>query len=278
MIGWLDALNETTRAGEPSVLITVVEARGSTPREAGSKMLVTRTGQFDTIGGGNLEHVCIAAAREALAGTSGPALRAFPLGPALGQCCGGHATVLFEPMRPPEPHVAIFGAGHVGLALASILSGLPMRTTLIDSRQETLTGAPDGVRVLASSDPAGEVAALPQGSFVLIMTHDHSLDFDIVAGALARSDLAFVGLIGSATKRARFISRLHRLGLPAARIARLTCPIGLPGTGGKRPAEIAVSVAAQLLQLQSAAPSARQAEMPAERCTGCVPSCLEMTA
>jgi xanthine/CO dehydrogenase XdhC/CoxF family maturation factor len=114
MIRWLDALNEAARAGEPSVLITVVEARGSTPREAGSKMLVTRTGQFDTIGGGNLEHVCIAAAREVLAGTSGPALRAFPLGPALGQCCGGHATVLLEPMRPPEPHVAIFGAGHVG--------------------------------------------------------------------------------------------------------------------------------------------------------------------
>lgn len=250
MLTWLPALAELERAGEAAVLVTVVTARGSTPREAGCKMVVTREGQFDTIGGGNLEFTCVDAARRLLDGADAPMLRDFPLGPALGQCCGGNVSVLFEPMRPPPTHVAVFGAGHVGRALVRVLSGLPTRLRWIDTRADALAGAPEQVATCHAADPAREVAALPSGSIVLVMTHDHQLDFDIVAAALRRADFAAVGLIGSDTKRARFTRRLARLGLTEEAIGRLICPIGVPGAGGKLPAEIAISVAAQILQIQ----------------------------
>jgi xanthine dehydrogenase accessory factor len=247
---WLQGLTELERDGEASVLVTVVTARGSTPREAGCKMLVTRDTQYDTIGGGNLEFTCIAAAREMLNGTAGPLLRDFPLGPGLGQCCGGHVSVLFEPLRPALSHVAVFGAGHVGRALVTLLAGLPLRLSLIDTRAAAFAGAPDCLATRHTSDPVREVRSLPAGTIVLVMTHDHQIDFDIVAASLPRADLGAVGLIGSATKRARFVRRLTRSGITPDAIDRLICPIGIPGVGGKLPAEIAISVAAQVLQLQ----------------------------
>jgi xanthine dehydrogenase accessory factor len=124
---WLHALVELENNGEPSVLVTVVTARGSTPREAGCKMVVTKETQYDTIGGGNLEFTCVDAARKMLEGTQGPMLRDFPLGPELGQCCGGHVSVMFEPLRPALTHIALFGAGHVGRALVGLLGGLRVR-------------------------------------------------------------------------------------------------------------------------------------------------------
>jgi xanthine dehydrogenase accessory factor len=254
MIGtWLHALTELEREGEPAVLVTVVTARGSTPREAGCKMVVTRDSQYDTIGGGNLEFTCVEAARNMLDGTQGPVLRDFPLGPALGQCCGGHVSVLFEPLRPSLLHVAVFGAGHVGRALAGLLSGLRLRVTWFDTREDLLADAPGCVDARHTSDPAREVAALPAGTLVLVMTHDHQIDFDIVAAALPRTVFTGVGLIGSETKRARFVRRLARLGMTPEAIDRLICPIGVAGAGGKLPAEIAISVAAQILQIQQRA-------------------------
>jgi len=250
MSGWLQALADLARDNAPAVLVTVVSARGSTPREAGCKMVVTERGQFDTIGGGNLEFTCAEAARAMLRGSGGPVLRDFPLGPVLGQCCGGHVSVLFEPMRPALTPVAIFGAGHVGRALVGVLGGLRLRARLIDSRADALAGVPSGVETRYAADPAGEVAEQAPGTIVLVMTHDHQLDFDIVAAALARADLGGVGLIGSETKRVRFVRRLARRGLTPEAIARLICPIGVPGAGGKLPAEIAIAVAAQILQLQ----------------------------
>ena len=252
MADWLDALRALEASGTAAVLVTVLEARGSTPREAGAKMVVTAHGQFGTIGGGNLEFQCTEAARAALTdGTAAPAVRAFPRGPALGQCCGGFVSVLLEPILPPRLTVALFGAGHVGQALVRLLAGLPMRLRWIDPRPDAfppdLTSSVSGQVVAA---PELAVAELPPGSLVLVMTHDHQLDFGIVAVALARDDLLGVGLIGSATKRARFASRLRRHGMTAARIDRLICPIGLPGIGSKLPAEIAVSVAAQILLLR----------------------------
>ena len=247
MTPWLRALAELDRAREPAVLITVVTARGSTPREAGCKMVVTAEHVFDTIGGGALELTCITEAR-AMLPQSSPLLRDFPLGPALGQCCGGYVTVLFEPITTVEKNIAIFGAGHVGRALADVLSGLPISVTLIDTRPEALASPPEDARICLTRDPAGEIARLPASTIVLIMTHDHQIDFDITSAALTRSDLGGVGLIGSETKRIRFIRRLARTGLGADAIARLICPIGLPGAGGKRPKEIAISVAAWLLQ------------------------------
>lgn len=250
---WLDALTELDRAGEPSVLVTVLAARGSTPREAGCKMVVTRDALFGTIGGGNLEFACIDTARDMLDGTGGPMLREFPLGPALGQCCGGHVSVLFEPVRPVRLHVALFGAGHVGRALVRLLGDLPLRVTWIDSRPDAfLAGCPSNVASVVAADPAAQIERLPAGVLVLVMTHDHQIDFGIVAAALARDDLAAVGLIGSATKRARFLRRLALRGLDKTAIGRLICPIGVPGIGGKLPAEIAIAVAAQILQFAPA--------------------------
>ena len=249
MAAWLDALGTAERDNQAAVLVTVLAAKGSTPREAGAKMVVSADGLAGTIGGGNLEHQCEAAARGLLAaGAEGPSTRDFPLGPALGQCCGGHVTVLFEVLRPPRLHVGLFGAGHVGKALVKLLADLPCRVSWIDARPEALpANLPPNVVPVRVAQPAQAIGALPSGSFVLVMTHDHALDFEIVAAALGRPDLPAVGLIGSATKRARFVGRLARLGLDPA---RLICPIGMPGIEGKEPAVVAVSVAAQILQFQ----------------------------
>jgi len=261
MAAWLDALAAAERNAQAAVLVTVLTAKGSTPREAGAKMVVSIEGIAGTIGGGSLEHQCEAAARTMLAdGADGIHTRDLPLGPALGQCCGGHVSVLFEIIRPPRLHVALFGAGHVGKALVKILADVPSRVMWIDSRPEVLpANLPANVVPLRTSQPAQAVEALPAGSVVIIMTHDHQLDFDITAAALRRGDLRAVGLIGSDTKRARFTGRLLRQGLSRAQIDRLICPIGLPGIEGKEPAVVAVSVAAQLLQLQSSQQTAAPA-------------------
>lgn len=262
MTDWLDALMQLERAGEASVLVTVLTAQGSTPREAGCKMVVSRDGLFGTIGGGNLEYRCTTDARAILAGVGAePILRDFPLGPALGQCCGGRVSVLFEPVRPAATHVALFGAGHVGRALVRLLGDLPCRVTWIDPRADAF---PDVCPTNTTCHAAVAVTALPAGTHVLVMTHDHQLDFDIVAAALPRDDFASIGLIGSASKRGRFVGRLRRLGLNDAAIARLNCPIGLPGIESKLPAAIAVSVAARLLM--SPAPPAQSLGVPCGAC------------
>ena len=245
---WLDALAAHDRSGEPCMLVSVISARGSAPREAGVKMVVSLSGSWDTIGGGNLEYQSILDARAALRdGSVAPAQRDFPLGPALGQCCGGATTVLFEPIRPPGWTVALFGAGHVGRAVARLLGDLPCRLLWFDGRADVFPEAlASNIRLRHSTLP-GDVTGLPSGATVLIMTHDHGIDFALTEAALVRSDLAFVGTIGSDTKRARFASRLRRAGLPEPALERLHCPVGLPGVGTKLPAEIAIAIAAQIL-------------------------------
>ena len=277
MTDWLDALHDLRQAGTPAVLVTLLAARGSTPREAGCKMVVTAEATFGTIGGGNLEFRSIAAARDLLRDAgAGPVLREYPLGPALGQCCGGHATVLLEQVAPPAWQIALFGAGHVGRAVAGVLGSLACRVTWIDARAGVFPALLPANVVPA---PQASVATLQAGTQVLVMTHDHALDYALIAAALARPDLPFVGLIGSETKRARFVARLGREGVAAASIRRLVCPIGIPGAGGKAPAEIAVAVAAQLLQIRDAAvpvaPSPRPGRAaPAPDCAGCaMPGC-----
>jgi xanthine dehydrogenase accessory factor len=249
---WLDTLRRLEAEGTPSVLVTLVSARGSTPREAGCKMVVTADDLHGTIGGGNLEFQSVRAARALLVADPGtPVVRDFPLGPALGQCCGGHATVLFEMLRPVHWRVALFGAGHVGRELVRLLGRMTCRVSWIDSRPDAFpVDLPANVATDTPDDPVQKIAALAQGTMVLVMTHDHQLDYEIVSAALNRADLGFIGLIGSETKRARFASRLTRSGMGAEAIARLVCPIGISGVGGKLPAEIAIAVAAQMLQMR----------------------------
>jgi xanthine dehydrogenase accessory factor len=254
MTGWLEALTGLSARGEAAVLVTVLRAEGSTPRGAGAKMVISAGEAHGTIGGGHLELEATRMARELLSAPSSgaavpPVSREFGLGPSLGQCCGGAVTLLFETILPPDWRIALFGAGHVGRALVRLLGDLPCLVDWFDPRPGEFPGAlPGNVRAVVTDDPEGEVPGLPPGCDVVVFTHSHDLDQAVVAAALRRHDLGYLGLIGSRTKRARFEARLRERGFTADDLGRIVCPIGLPGVGGKAPAEIAIAVAAQLLQ------------------------------
>ena len=157
-------------------------------------------------------------------------------------------TYVIQPAGERSDHVSLFGAGHVGKAIVRSLAPLRFRIAWIDSRNDAFpSDLPEQVEKHVCDSPAAEVARAPSGTFFLVMTHSHPLDLDICARVLERNDFAFLGLIGSETKRARFAGRLRAVGIPASTLARLTCPIGIPGIVGKEPATIAASVAAQLL-------------------------------
>lgn len=272
---WITALADCQRDGRPSILVTVTEVAGSAPRAAGTKMLVTADALYGTIGGGALEFTAIETARALLDGhVMELRTQSYPLGPALGQCCGGRVTLLFEPMLPPPLRIALFGAGHVAKALVAILGTLPARVTWIDNRPDLFPDVtPANVTAQVAEEPE---TALTQGySHILIMTHDHALDYRLVKSALCLPGTPFVGVIGSDTKRARFSSRLRADGLDPA---RLTCPIGIAGLTGKHPGEIAVAVAAQLLSLPAPAIAAPAKEIVSDnKCLGCATSCGEQT-
>ncbi|MFV3075310.1 xanthine dehydrogenase accessory protein XdhC [Niveispirillum fermenti] len=249
---WITALAECDRLGHPAVLVTMLDAAGSTPRAAGTKMLVTADGLAGTIGGGALEFTAIETARALLDGdVTELRTETYPLGPRLGQCCGGRVSLLYEPLYPPRLRIGLFGAGHVAKALVTLLGTLPARVTWVDSRPD-LFPATVPANVTACVAAAPESLLVPGFSHILIMTHDHALDYRLTVAALRLSDQPFVGVIGSQTKRARFASRLAVAGQDAA---RLVCPIGLPGLTGKHPGEIAVAVAAQILSSPQPVPS-----------------------
>lgn len=252
-MNWLNALSDLEARGIPAMLVTVAAVDGSAPREAGTKMVVTPDACIGTIGGGELEFRATDIARHMLATKQGPGLRKFPLGPMLGQCCGGHVTLLFEPQRPDLFNVALFGAGHVGKAVVQVLSALPCRIRWFDPRVDEFPGhVPPGVSIEVTNSPEREIAGLSDGAYVLIMSHSHALDLGIAAKALQEDRFSYVGLIGSSTKRARFEKRFRELGLSEQQIAKLTCPIGIDGVSGKHPGEIAIATAAQLLRLREA--------------------------
>lgn len=162
---------------------------------------------------------------------------------------GDGLRYLIEPPPPWLPSLLLFGAGHVGQALAPLLAGLPFRTRWIDERPTIFPEEPPpGLTLAPSPVPASLVDEAPASSYYLVMTHSHARDLEVCERVLQRGDFAYLGLIGSATKRARFERRFRDLGLDESRIAGLTCPIGIEGISGKSPAEIAVAVAAQLLQ------------------------------
>jgi xanthine dehydrogenase accessory factor len=218
-----------------------------------------------TIGGGKLELDAIANARAVLEGSSRLLRNNYKLGPSLGQCCGGEVLLCFELVRAQDVEtlrarltaqftpLALFGAGHVGLALVNILCTLPMRVVWIDSREQVFpANVPESVHCEHSDPVEGAVPGLPPDTRVLVMSFSHAEDLDIVAACLRRqrerADLPYVGLIGSKTKWASFRQRLLARGFSEAELAHVTCPIGISGIGDKRPEAIAVAVAAQLLQ------------------------------
>ena len=274
----------------PAVVVVVLEARGSAPRGPGTRMLVSGGGQtVGTIGGGHLELEAIREAHALLSSGVAPHQVHYPLGPALGQCCGGAVTLGFnrldarqlEVWPDPEPmfYLQLHGAGHVGTALARILSTIDCLVDWVDEREEMFPFAlfdgtpwPDHIRVVADDVVEDEVKAAPKGAYYLVLTHNHDLDLRITEAILKRGDFEFLGLIGSKTKRARFIHRFEQRGIPSDRIARMTCPIGIAGIDGKEPEMIAIAVVAQLLQHQRQAASAREAQSPAHRTASTCPT------
>jgi xanthine dehydrogenase accessory factor len=258
---WARAVEELRAARRRGVLVTVAAVRGSTPREAGAKMVVAAERTWCTIGGGNLEAVAVDRARAMLDDArSEPELVTVPLSDKAPyqhgvQCCGGEVTLLLEPLRV-VPAVAVFGVGHVGLELARILARRDLELHLVDSRPEQLDA--ERLAVLADAVAAVHVhqvpvlpelvlGELPPGAHVLVMTHDHAEDLALCDAALRTPGLGSIGLIGSAPKWARFRRKLAAEGLPAEAIDRITTPIGLPGLTGKDPSTIAISVAAALV-------------------------------
>lgn len=245
---WYEGITACEQQGEAYVLVTVVSIAGSTPREAGSKMVVTSAGSIDTIGGGHLEFDAIKTAREMLAQQQSTQLRSYPLSSSLGQCCGGAVKVLFDVCNLNAQHIAIFGAGHVAKALVPIIAQLPVRISWIDSRASVFPDTlPANVTTVVEQEPETEVNQLPDNSWLVVLTHDHQLDYRIVERALHYPALPFVGLIGSQTKAKRFITKLQHRGFTDTALARLATPIGNPTIPGKQPIEVAVSIAAQLI-------------------------------
>ena len=255
------------RQQQAGVLVSVVQAQGSVPREVGAWMAVFADQVINTVGGGRLEQDAIAAARAMLAADPVPpqTLR-FALGPSLGQCCGGVVHLQLESisaadraalpsrLRHSGPPVALFGGGHVGHALVRVLGELPFAVQWIDSRDAIFpSDVPSNVHCEQSDPVQSAVAHVPAQARVLVMSFSHAEDLDIVAACLlrqrAQADLRFLGLIGSKTKWATFRARLQARGFSDAELAQVTSPIGVPGVAGKAPEVIAVAVAAQLLQL-----------------------------
>ncbi|NKI94909.1 xanthine dehydrogenase accessory protein XdhC [Rhizobacter sp. SG703] len=261
----MTALRDTARAlldaGVPAMDVQVLAHRGSVPRESGTHMLVTRDAVLGTIGGGHLELTAIAQARQWLdAGDTASHDIPYALGPSLGQCCGGSLTLRTQrlgdavlaawPAREPRFFLQLYGAGHVGRAIVALLSGIDCRVQWVDERESEFPAQalPAHIERVCVEPVEAEVAQAPAGAHYLVLTHSHDLDLRITEAILRRGDFAFLGLIGSRTKRARFVHRLEERGVPPEALARLTCPIGVPGIAGKEPQVIAVAVVAQLLQ------------------------------
>jgi xanthine dehydrogenase accessory factor len=337
MSAWIHQLLDALANEDIAMLVTVAATRGSTPREAGARMIVTRGALRGTIGGGHLEFEAVRIAREALSSPSRrPWLVRFPLAARLGQCCGGVATLMFQPVHAHDAwptllarqsaasndasiavpvandahhgedagalwlsgadaaalpdavrqstmtakapmlidtagatwyvervtsgdfRVVIFGNGHVGRALVQVLGTLACEITWVDAREHDFPAiVPANTTVIASDAPEDVVDATAPGSYCLVMTHSHALDFELTHRLLARGDFRYLGLIGSTSKRAQFERRLRARDVPADALKRITCPIGSRAISSKEPGAIAISVATEILQLREAAVGGR---------------------
>ena len=275
---------KTLEAHGTCAMISVAKVEGSAPREAGARIVVTPLGFHGTIGGGTLEWHAIAKAQALLGKPTQHKLCSHSLGPDLGQCCGGRVQLVTEVFAANDLEEAkglaaqeangvfaivgrilapdfteqfgdsnrklyLFGAGHVGRALVLALAPLPFDVIWIDPREGAFPSVvPSNVVTIQCENPAAEIANAPSGSFALVMTHSHPLDLEIIDAVLRNASFAYAGLIGSATKRARFSKRLRESGVPDEKVGALVCPIGISSIKSKHPAAIAAGTAAQLLE------------------------------
>ena len=269
------SIRDFLRRAGAAIHVEVAEAKGSTPRETGTWMLVSADAIFGTIGGGQLEFLAIDHARRMLAEGRAADRLDVPLGPDIGQCCGGRAALALREVddglageladgadadHRRLPHVYLFGAGHVGHALAEALALLPLRVVVADNRQEAIGDLGDAVEARLTAVPESIVREAPAGSAFVVLTHEHALDFLITGEALKRGDAAYVGMIGSKTKKETFRRWFSKNGGGDARFEKLVCPIGGSAVRDKRPAVIAALAAAEIVTALSAV--ARDAPAP----------------
>ena len=247
------AANEALARGEDVALVTIVRTRGSTPQRVGAKMLVFADGRtVGTIGGGCYEHDALGKAREALA-TRRPRVALYELSDDLAQetglVCGGQMEVFIDPLQP-SPRLVIVGAGHVAFHLARVAGGIGFRIQVIDDREKYANAERfPGAEVVVDAIPEWlHRAEIPPSAFAVIVTRGHRHDLDALR-ALAARDLRYLGLIGSRAKVARLFEALAAEGVPAESLARVHAPIGLD-IGAVTPAEIAVSIAAELVAVR----------------------------
>lgn len=265
-----DAILAFVEKHDRVMLVAVARVRGSAPRETGAFMLVAKEAELGTIGGGQLEFQMTEHARRCLRENTDKSHLSIPLGPGIGQCCGGHVDIAFDMLGGPsaadllnrvraaeaaERPVYIFGAGHVGLALSEALKPLPFRTILVDTRRAQLAHAVPGIETRLRAIPEAEVDKAPPGAAFVAVTHDHALDFMIAGAALKRGDALYVGMIGSRTKRAQFKRWFFDNGGNEAALAALVSPIGDSGVEDKRPEVIAALTTAEIIVKMDHQPS-----------------------
>jgi xanthine dehydrogenase accessory factor len=237
--------------GKSFVLVTLVDAVGSTPQDAAAKMIVTPDGLYcGTVGGGKVEAAALKLARELLEkGDGKPRFVSWTLKGDVGMTCGGSVKFYFEPhFGPGAWNIAVFGAGHIGHALIPVLTPLPARIVVVDSRQEWLESLPraQNLRVIHSETPESLVPTLEDNTFLLVMTMGHATDRPILRRALTEKHFPFIGVIGSDAKAKILRGELIADGLAPEQAAGFHCPVGLD-FGTNHPHEIAISIAAQLV-------------------------------
>lgn len=249
MNNWIDLLSKFRLNKQPVALVTVTKILGSAPCKLGSKMIVTKQREiFGTIGGGKLEFQVIDEAVNVIF-TNKIQTFSYTLGPDFEQCCGGKVELIIEPMNQ-TPDLYIFGAGHIGVELCSILNNTPFNITLLDTRKDWKNGLKLTSDITFSDiafDLYKQSVSWSKNCYVLIMTHDHKLDFEITALAL-HEKTKYIGLIGSKTKKNKFNNLLKNELNFEAGISPVHCPVGLD-IGGHTPKEIAISIAAELLKV-----------------------------
>lgn len=249
--------------GIHTVIVRVANATGSTPRDKNAIMLIEAEATHDTIGGGRLEWIVIQKARSVLGKTFKPFTEIIPLGPEINQCCGGKMELEFTELNetslkgilaatsknePGIPTVYIFGAGHTGTELAIGFSRLPLKTICIDTRENALIDLEDICETVCTPLPEEVLRAAPKNSAFIILTHDHNLDFMLTAEALLRKDAAYVGMIGSATKKAVFKNWMKQYNYEISHFSKLICPIGKSEIKDKRPNIIAALTISEVLR------------------------------
>lgn len=246
---WFDKVIKLQREGIPQILVSVTNVRGSAPRGVGTRMIITQSEQWGTIGGGNLEYKITNEARKMLSELSTtPISTEISLGASVGQCCGGSVTVLLEPIQSLSKLV-VFGAGHVGRELIDLLQPLPVLIRWVDERASQFPSSDyHNVECIVEDDCVSVIDELSGDEAVVILTHNHALDMRLCEGLLRRQHDAYIGLIGSRTKWKRFEHQLRERGFSEEAIDSIFCPIGIPGINNKHPRAIAISIVAQLLQ------------------------------